>query len=119
MENKLEKLEMLLLQVFSLVLIFHNLINIYKIDHGCDAFTSGFQALVFAKAFQLGNNEYLLFICLAISAGFYFIILEEYYLGSFVLGYLNPVTDGSILIIGMFLFLGIFGIETFKTNFDI
>lgn len=51
-------------------------------------------------------------------AGFYNTILEEYYTGGLFLGYINGVTDGSILVVGMFLFLGIAGPSLFTNMYS-
>ena len=42
-------------------------------------------------------------------AGFHFATLEEYYVGTLYLPPCNAVSDGSLLVIGMFIFSGIIG----------
>jgi len=48
---------------------------------------------------------------LAVTQSFHFSTLEEYYVGGLYLGVGNGVTDGSIILIGLFLFTGFFGPE--------
>jgi hypothetical protein len=65
------------------------------------------------KVFELGNNSYLMIGTLAVTQAFYFTILEEYYTGGLYLGYINGVTDGSIVMVGLFTYLGLFGNSVF------
>ena len=83
-------------------------------DHGCDAFTAGFQTLMALKLLQVGNNSYILLGLLAPLMGFYFEIIHQYYTGKLVLGVGNGVTDGSVLMYGLYIFSGIKGNEVFK-----
>ena len=46
--------------------------------------------------------------------GFYFEIIHQYYTGKLVLGVGNGVTDGSVLMYGLYIFSGIKGNEVFK-----
>jgi len=78
-------------------------------DHGCDSFTAAFICLMMSKMMQVGNGPASLLILLAITQSFYFSTLEEYYIGGLFLGPFNGVTDGSVLIIAIFLVSGIFG----------
>jgi len=80
-------------------------------DHGCDAFSTGFQALVALRALQCGNNflSYL-FVVLSMAA-FHFSTLEEYYVGTLELPVCNAVSDGALLIIVMYLVTGVLGNE--------
>lgn len=78
-------------------------------DHGCDSFTAALICLIMSKMMQLGNGPVILHIMLAITQSFHFSTLEEYYIGGLYLGPFNGVTDGSVLIIGIFMASGIFG----------
>lgn len=52
----------------------------------------------------------------AVTQSFHFSTLEEYYTGGLFLGIGNGVTDGSIVLIGMFIFCGVAGTEVFKNT---
>jgi ethanolaminephosphotransferase len=78
-------------------------------DHGCDSFTAALICLMMSKMMQLGNGPVIMLILLAITQSFHFSTLEEYYIGGLYLGPLNGVTDGSVLIMAVFLVSGIFG----------
>lgn len=82
-------------------------------DHGCDAFTAGFVTIIMMKALGLGNSDYLLVGILAVTQSFHFTCLEQYYTGGLFLGVINGVTDGSLLIVGVFIYLGMFGNSLF------
>jgi uncharacterized Tic20 family protein len=71
------------------------------------------------KALEIGNTHVLVMGCTAIFSGFYFCILEEYYTGGLELGYINGVTDGSLLIIGMFMYMGYYGNGVFTDNYKV
>mmetsp|Transcript_45503 Transcript_45503/g.60366 ORF Transcript_45503/g.60366 Transcript_45503/m.60366 type:complete len:121 (-) Transcript_45503:576-938(-) len=78
-------------------------------DHGCDAFSTGLQALTALRALQVGNN-FLSYATLVMAmAAFHFTTLEEYYVGTLKLPVCNAVSDGSLLIILMYLVTGITG----------
>lgn len=78
-------------------------------DHGLDAFTMGFQTMVLAKCFQVGDNMKAVVAVMAPCASFHFSTLEEYYTGGLFLGPFNGVTDGSALVYLTFLFMAIAG----------
>ena len=46
---------------------------------------------------------------IAVLASFYFSTLEEYYTGGLYLGLGNFITDGSALVIGLYIAMGIWG----------
>ena len=71
------------------------------------------------KAFEIGNTSTLVVGATGIFSGFYFCILEEYYIGGLVLGYINGVTDGSLLIIGMFIYMGYYGNGVFTDTYHL
>lgn len=74
-------------------------------DHGCDSLTVGLQGLIGMKISQLGDGP-LTFIPVAlITLVFYFYTLEEYYVGGLVLPPGNAVSDGSIILIGLFTYM--------------
>jgi hypothetical protein len=54
---------------------------------------------------QIGDNPLTLIPIAMINIIFYFYILEEYYIGYLYLGPFNPVSDGSILVVGAYLAL--------------
>ena len=83
-------------------------------DHGCDSFTTSLITLIIMKVMQLGNGGLVMLTLLASTQAFYFSTLEEYYTGGLYLGIGNGVTDGSALIIGLFIYCGIYGNESFK-----
>ena len=80
-------------------------------DHGCDAFSCGFQALIALRTMQCGNN-FLAYMMVVLSmAAFHFATLEEYYVGTLKLPVCNAVSDGSLLLIIMYLVTGVLGNE--------
>ncbi len=48
-----------------------------------------------------------------VCSAFHYSILEEYYTGGLFLGLFNGVTDGSVLMIGLNLYMGFFGTQIF------
>lgn len=78
-------------------------------DHGLDAFTMGFQAMVMTKCFQVGDNIRAVLSVAAPCASFHFSTLEEYYTGGLFLGPFNGVTDGSAAVYLSFLIMTIAG----------
>lgn len=78
-------------------------------DHGLDAFTMGFQAMVMAKCLQVGDNMKGVVAVMAPCASFHFSTLEEYYTGGLFLGPCNGVTDGSIGVYFVFLLMAVAG----------
>ena len=80
-------------------------------DHGCDAFSTGLQALVALRTLQIGNNFLAYAVIVMAMAAFHFTTLEEYYVGTLKLPVCNAVSDGSLLIILMYLVTGILGNE--------
>jgi ethanolaminephosphotransferase len=78
-------------------------------DHGCDSFSIGFQMLILAKCLQVGDNFTAVLTCCSGAASFHFSTLEEYYTGGLFLGICNGVSDGSFLIIFLYLVMGCFG----------
>jgi len=85
-------------------------------DHGCDAFSMGFQSMVIAKCLQAGDNMWCLLAIMMSCASFHFCTLEEYYTGGLYLGPFNGVTDGSVGVILMFLIMGLAGNEFWVTE---
>lgn len=85
-------------------------------DHGCDAFSVGMQTIMIAKMIQVGNNYVLLLALVASTGAFYFATLEEYYTGGLFLGPGNGITDGSIVLIGLFIYCGVFGTGLFSRD---
>lgn len=88
-------------------------------DHGCDSFTTALLTIMIMKLVQIGNSGFVLVPLLASTMSFYFSTLEEYYIGGLFLGVGNGVTDGSVLLIFLFLFSGYYGNEVFKNYVDI
>lgn len=88
-------------------------------DHGCDSFTTALLTIMIMKLVQIGNSSLVMFPLLASTMSFYFSTLEEYYIGGLYLGVGNGVTDGSVLLIGLFLFSGYFGNSIFKDTISI
>ena len=78
-------------------------------DHGCDAFSTGFQALIALRTLQCGNNFLSYCMLIMAMAAFHFTTLEEYYVGTLKLPVCNAVSDGSLPIIVMYLVTGILG----------
>ena len=80
-------------------------------DHGCDAFAVTLVILPATKFLLMGNSIYTVIwfsLCIAM---FHLTILEEYYVGSMVLGHCNPISDLSIGVYALFTFLGFYGNE--------
>jgi ethanolaminephosphotransferase len=78
-------------------------------DHGCDSFSTAILALMLSKMMQVGNGPIVLWGILGVTQSFYFSTLEEYYIGGLFLGPFNGVTDGSALVISIFVVTGILG----------
>ena len=75
-------------------------------DHGCDAFTSGAQAIMAIRALCGGNNSLSLAYVISVQASFHFATLEGYYRGSLDLPIFNGASDGSIPIILLYVVTG-------------
>jgi ethanolaminephosphotransferase len=88
-------------------------------DHGCDSFTTALLTIMIMKMVQIGNSGFLFYPLLASTMSFYFSTLEEYYIGGLYLGVFNGVTDGSLLVICLFLFSGYYGNDVFKESISI
>src|ERR1700761_8850777 len=69
-----------------------------------------------AKMIQVGNTPILLLALLASTGAFYFATLEEYYTGGLFLGPGNGITDGSVILIALFIYCGVFGTGVFSSN---
>jgi ethanolaminephosphotransferase len=80
-------------------------------DHGCDSNITYVSILTFCHIFQLGGTIYMLMMIVAVTAGFYFATLEEYYVGGLFLPIINGVSDGAILLVAMSFFGGFVGWE--------
>ena len=80
-------------------------------DHGCDAFSIGFQLLLSAKFMQMGDNIYAMMFVGFSSLAFHLSTLEEYYTGGLYLGKFNAISDGSVPLILLYVGLGFFGNE--------
>ena len=85
-------------------------------DHGCDSFTAALLCLMMSKMMQIGNGPLVMWMLLGITQSFHFSTLEEYYIGGLFLGPFNGVTDGSALIISIFMLSGIVGNEIWLTQ---
>jgi ethanolaminephosphotransferase len=83
-------------------------------DHGCDSFTTALLTIMIMKLVQIGNSWFVLLPLLASTMSFYFSTLEEYYIGGLFLGVGNGVTDGSVVLIFLFLYTGYRGNDVFK-----
>lgn len=88
-------------------------------DHGCDAFTCGLESLIFAKCAMVGDNFVPILAILISCMPFYFATLEEYYVGGLWLPVMNGVTDGSAILIGVNILIGILGSEWWAVERDI
>jgi len=78
-------------------------------DHGCDAFSTGLQALTALRTMQCGNNFLAYAMVVQGLGAFHFTTLEEYYVGTLKLPVCNAVSDGSLLIIAMYIVTGVMG----------
>jgi len=85
-------------------------------DHGCDSFTAALLCLMMSKMMQIGNGPLVMWTLLGITQSFHFATLEEYYIGGLFLGPFNGVTDGSALIISIFMLSGIVGNDIWLTQ---
>ena len=88
-------------------------------DHGCDAFTLGFQTIILCRIMQVGNNQLTNWAMVSTYAGFHFATLEEYYLGTLRLPPLNAVSDGSVVMIILYIVTGCIGNNCWATNTSI
>lgn len=78
-------------------------------DHGCDSIGIGTQMYINAKCINVGDNLWSLVSALIVVSIFYCAMLEEYYKGIMVLPPGNGVSDGSFVIILIYIAMGIFG----------
>lgn len=78
-------------------------------DHGCDAFTVTFVILTSAKFINFGNTLHTLIWFSSCVSLFHFAMIEDYYLGGMVLGLCNPITDFSIGVYMIYIYLSIAG----------
>lgn len=78
-------------------------------DHGCDSIGIGIQMYINAKCFNAGDNLWSLVPALIVVSIFFSAMLEEYYKGIMVLPPGNGVSDGSFVIILIYIAMGIFG----------
>lgn len=69
-----------------------------------------------AKLIRVGNENFILFALLATTQAFFFAILEEYYNGCLYLGPFNGVSDGSVILIVLALYCGVYGNDFFSTE---
>ncbi|CAG8563104.1 11004_t:CDS:2, partial [Scutellospora calospora] len=65
-------------------------------DHGCDALSCSFGAVVLAGALGLGHTYYAAAFLLVIIVPFYMSTWEEYHTGVLYLGYFNGPTEGVL-----------------------
>jgi hypothetical protein len=84
-------------------------------DHGCDSFTVTFVIMCTGKFLNFGNTIHTVIWFSACISLFHFAILEEYYLGGMVLGICNPITDLSIVVYAVYIYLGISGNSIFHS----
>ena len=61
------------------------------------------------RVFQCGNNFISYLMVVMAMASFHFATLEEYYVGTLKLPPCNAVSDGSIMLILMYIITGILG----------
>jgi ethanolaminephosphotransferase len=78
-------------------------------DHGCDAYNVIFQMVIILKALEAGNNELPLWIFFCGTMIFYVSIIQEYYTGELELGKFNAVSEGSVILYIIFIYMGIVG----------
>ena len=78
-------------------------------DHGCDAFSTSFLLMAIARMVDMGDNLSTMGIVSGATALFHFSTIEEYYVGGLYLGFMNPVTDLSIIVYALFIYLGFAG----------
>ena len=80
----------------------------------------GLQCLIMTRCLQGGNSTPTIIANILAISSFHFSTLEEYYCGGLYLGVGNGVTDGSVGIIGLFIYLGMFGNDwTTNTAFGV
>jgi len=82
-------------------------------DHGCDAFTVGMVMMCMCRIVNMGDSVYTMAVILGANCIFHFCTLEGYYLGGVFLGKFNAITDLSVLVIGICIYVGCFGNEQF------
>lgn len=88
-------------------------------DHGCDAFTTGMQTLIFAKCSMTGGGPIVLITVIMVQMPFFMATLEEYYVGALYLPIGNGVSDGSIFLIAAACGIGYFGSEAFASLVEV
>jgi ethanolaminephosphotransferase len=83
-------------------------------DHGADALSSVTLSMSLASLLGFIGSAYYVFIIIAITTGFFFATLEEYYCGRLDLPPFNGVSDGCVLIVLVGILSGIFGCRTWS-----
>ena len=85
-------------------------------DHGCDAFTVGMVMMCMCRITNMGDSVYTMVLIVGANAIFHFCTLEGYYLGGVFLGKFNAITDLSVGVIGICIYVGFFGNELFTNT---
>jgi len=65
---------------------------------------------------SIGNNALCFLGLIVVYACFHFATLEEYYIGTLRLPVCNGVSDGSVIMIGFYIFTGIIGADFWMTT---
>ena len=78
-------------------------------DHGCDALGTPLSFCNFMALAQCRSTLVLIVCLLFLMGGFFIATFETYYVGGLFLGEINPVTDGSVMVILLYLLSAILG----------
>jgi len=78
-------------------------------DHGFDAHSTNFIAMVVLKCMGFGDNVHTLIVTSLVGFIFYLTTVEEYYTGHLTLCLGNIVTDGSLMFFLVFVAMGVYG----------
>ncbi|PCH34342.1 Choline/ethanolaminephosphotransferase [Wolfiporia cocos MD-104 SS10] len=78
-------------------------------DHGCDALNTTLEAVLAARALNLGRSWWTVASQIATLANFYLSTWEEYHTGILFLGWFSGPVEGILIIVGIYLISGVFG----------
>jgi hypothetical protein len=76
-------------------------------DHFADAITASINSTLMQRIFCAGQGPYALLACIISSMPFYFITMEQYYVGEMNLPMINGVDEGSVVIMIACCFTGL------------
>lgn len=85
-------------------------------DHGCDAINTTLEAILAARALNLGRSWWTVASQVATLANFYLTTWEEYHTGQLYLGVFSGPVEGILMIVAVFIVSGIYGPAIWDTG---